>query len=244
MREDTAELASWALSDAASIRSGTPPHHHAFSVANTSPAYLDSYFDELLEQTLPSDAWDSGYPDAIDEVSEHVSPESRQSPPKTSSTASTITQMIKNASCAVDESDEEEDAYTGHSSIHRYPVNVRPGTLSQPHEGTALLHSRSVLNARKRRTHTILPDIEALKCDSTDRLPIIRKAVLMTKDWTIGLWHALLNPKTWNKQLLWENTVLKPAGYVPAILLGLLLNILDALSYGTSIPTCCLGRST
>ena len=244
MREDTAELASWALSDAASIRSGTPPHHHSFSAANISPVNLDSYFDGLLEQTFPPDACDSGYPDAIEEVSEPVSPESRPSPPKTSSTASTLTQMIKNASCGVDDSDEEEDAYTGNSRIHRYPANVLPGTLSQPHEGTALLHSKSVLNGCKRRTYAVLPDLEAFKCDSRDRLPSIRKAVIMTKDWSIDMGHTLLNSKTWDKRLLWQNAILKPAGYVPAVLLGLLLNILDALSYGKGIPTFCLGRLT
>jgi SulP family sulfate permease len=40
------------------------------------------------------------------------------------------------------------------------------------------------------------------------------------------------NPKTWNKRAIWEEAVVYPASLVPAVLLGLLLNILDALSYG------------
>ena len=196
-----------------------------------------------MEQPYPPDApgaYDPGYPDTIEEGSEPVSPESRPSPPKPSSTASTLTQMIKSASCAVDNSDEEEDAYTGNSGIHRYPADVRPGTLSQPHEGTALLHSKSVLTAGKRRTYAVPPDLEALKCGPTDRFPTIRKAITTIKSWSIDLRHKLPNSKTWDKRVLWHNAVLKPAGYIPAIVLGLLLNILDALSYGRSIYTICL----
>jgi SulP family sulfate permease len=44
--------------------------------------------------------------------------------------------------------------------------------------------------------------------------------------------HAVLHPKHWNiRQLSWR-TVIQPVRYVPAVILGVLLNILDALSYG------------
>jgi SulP family sulfate permease len=43
--------------------------------------------------------------------------------------------------------------------------------------------------------------------------------------------HAF-NPKTWNRQSIWKQCVVHPASFLPAVLLGLLLNILDALSYG------------
>jgi len=38
--------------------------------------------------------------------------------------------------------------------------------------------------------------------------------------------------KMWRKQEIWENMVVKPVGCLPAVLLGLLLNVLDGLSYG------------
>ncbi|KAJ6047833.1 hypothetical protein N7460_003980 [Penicillium canescens] len=44
--------------------------------------------------------------------------------------------------------------------------------------------------------------------------------------------RALANPKTWDRRILWQEAVVRPASLVPAVLLGLLLNILDALSYG------------
>jgi SulP family sulfate permease len=60
-------------------------------------------------------------------------------------------------------------------------------------------------------------------------LPDIRKHFSFPK-------HALnrhaLNPKTWNRQSIWKQCVIHPSSFLPAVLLGLLLNILDALSYG------------
>lgn len=41
-----------------------------------------------------------------------------------------------------------------------------------------------------------------------------------------------LNPKGWDKRAIWQEGVVHPVSLIPAVLLGLLLNILDALSYG------------
>lgn len=45
---------------------------------------------------------------------------------------------------------------------------------------------------------------------------------------------VVMNPKTWNKKTIWENAVMSPIRCLPAVIVGLLLNILDALSYGES----------
>jgi sulfate permease, SulP family len=47
--------------------------------------------------------------------------------------------------------------------------------------------------------------------------------------------RTVLNPKRWNRKAIWQNAVVEPVGYLPAVTLGLLLNILDALSYGMSM---------
>ena len=44
-------------------------------------------------------------------------------------------------------------------------------------------------------------------------------------------WSAY-NPKTWDRQTVWQKGIVHPVSLLPAVLLGLLLNILDALSYG------------
>lgn len=45
--------------------------------------------------------------------------------------------------------------------------------------------------------------------------------------------HVLFHPKTWKPRTVWEKGVVHPISLLPAVFLGLLLNILDALSYGT-----------
>ena len=40
------------------------------------------------------------------------------------------------------------------------------------------------------------------------------------------------NPKRWDRRALWNNVVVAPVACLPAVVVGLLLNILDALSYG------------
>lgn len=44
--------------------------------------------------------------------------------------------------------------------------------------------------------------------------------------------HRLVHPKTWDRKAIWQAGVVQPASLLPAVFLGLLLNILDALSYG------------
>lgn len=44
--------------------------------------------------------------------------------------------------------------------------------------------------------------------------------------------HVVRDPKTWSPETIWTNVLLPPIACLPAVLVGLLLNILDALSYG------------
>lgn len=44
--------------------------------------------------------------------------------------------------------------------------------------------------------------------------------------------RVVFNPKAWDKRAIWQEGVVHPVSLIPAVLLGLLLNILDALSYG------------
>lgn len=42
----------------------------------------------------------------------------------------------------------------------------------------------------------------------------------------------VFNPKKWDRRTVWQTFVAHPASLVPSVFLGLLLNVLDALSYG------------
>lgn len=221
MRQDTAELATWALSDVASIRSGTPPRRHASAGGNTTAINLDSFFDE------PPDH-DPTHPTVIHEVSEPTSPESHPSS-RPSTKASMLTEMIRNSSCAVADEDRGDGISTNAGTSYQ-PVEVRPGIISQqPHEGTALLCR---ISSGKAPTSKFCRDIESIERTYDSRFRKVCQAFTWSKDQSKGVVRTLGSPKTWNKRISWRSTVVKPAGYVPAILLGLLLNILDALSYG------------
>lgn len=43
-----------------------------------------------------------------------------------------------------------------------------------------------------------------------------------------------INPTRWDRKAIWQQTVVEPTSCLPAVAVGLLLNILDALSYGKS----------
>ena len=44
--------------------------------------------------------------------------------------------------------------------------------------------------------------------------------------------YTLSHPKTWNPRTVWRKGLVEPVSVLPAVFLGLLLNLLDALSYG------------
>src|SRR5690606_735810 len=49
-------------------------------------------------------------------------------------------------------------------------------------------------------------------------------------------YHTILSsPSKWDGRAVWHGAVVTPASYMPAVVVGLLLNILDALSYGTRV---------
>lgn len=49
---------------------------------------------------------------------------------------------------------------------------------------------------------------------------------------TIRSIRGIASPKTWDKKVIFQSVVMDPIHCLPAVVVGLLLNILDALSYG------------
>jgi len=62
--------------------------------------------------------------------------------------------------------------------------------------------------------------------------PKLRSVVLWPKEKGVDIARTVFNPKRWDRKAIWDNAVMGPIYYLPAVVLGLLLNILDALSYG------------
>lgn len=207
VREDTAELASRALSDAGE----QPP-------------------DEPL----------SGQPSVIPEISEPVTPREDDAsysslPWRKSFRASVLTEMIRDAP---DQEEAIQDGDSSEADDPLGPVTVSNAIISQPHEGTPLLHGRAP-KSHEPATYGRLWDLESLLSKPRRKLSMFSCNISKAASRTSKLVHAATSPAVLNRPNIWRNMVLKPASYLPAVVLGLLLNILDALSYGRYEPPPC-----
>ena len=226
VREDTAELASWALSDIASSRSEhSPARHHTSSITHqrtSSPSI------GLPEQEDPSGriSNDSSRPNVIEEVSEPSSPQSSHSS-RASLHTSALTKMIRNSPPTEDDS-QDTDGEEAYITAGVYPVTVGEGIISQPSERTSLL--------KKRTAYGSVKDLECQKSDGIDGPTTFSIAVRQCRENTARLIRKATTPKSWNRQDIWHYGFRQPLGCIPPVILGLLLNILDALSYGETEP--------
>lgn len=219
VREDTAELASLALSDIGSNHRDHSPSRHLLPSISS-----DSYLHDLSGQDdkIRRDPGSSPRPDVIKEVSEPSSPHGSQSS-RHSRCQSALTELIKNSSLMdEDNHDTHDDETPVNAGIQT--VTVREGIISQPGERTALLGKKTAYGAVKDiESQGTFNDVQASKRSSTlddirGRLSVIARVAT--------------SPKSWNRQDAWEYGIRLPASLVPSVILGLLLNVLDALSYG------------
>ena len=226
IREETAELASWALSDISSIRSGTSPtrpHASAFNnaAANPDPSIRGRLDHESLTR---HESNESSHPDVIREVSEPASleriPYSNRSPG-----TSILTELIKNSPPTEETSPATEEDFAFDSSGIT-PVVISRGIISQPHERTLLSLKKNQVSS-----YGSIHDIESQTVHKR-LVSKLRSDLTWSIEYVYSSMGIFMNPKSWNRQAIWENGILQPASYVPPVILGLLLNILDALSYG------------
>ncbi|KAL9614841.1 MAG: hypothetical protein Q9167_000674 [Letrouitia subvulpina] len=159
---------------------------------------------------------------------------SRRKPAKVSA----LSEMFKKSSSITkefsdtDETDEEEESVTRHPNIGA--VTVQEGIISQPTEATALL-LKKVAHGSDPQTYGSVPDIESQRGRRKSPQTRIRHFSADLKDQGISVARRFLRPSSWDRHKAWDQVVSKPASYIPPVILGLLLNILDALSYGQPI---------
>jgi len=208
LREQTAELASFVLSDNTSFLGSSPP------------------------QTSPP-ASDDGHPHAIEEVSEPVSPEGSEPERNGNPSVSALTRMIQTSPPANVAATAEDD-YLHHrmprsgEATDKILVDRRPGSIFAasvgPDERTALLgdHKTSVHNGE-------LCDVERQQLTEGEGYEQKwRTTVQHARSWC----YVISHPQTWSPRRIVDEVVVHPVRVLPAVFLGLLLNILDALSYG------------
>ncbi|KAI9738634.1 MAG: hypothetical protein M1834_008139 [Cirrosporium novae-zelandiae] len=233
VREDTAQLASRALSDAVSSQATTPPVR-SYPSAQLSDTPISIERGSIRSQP-PNEA--SDHP-AIEEVPEPSSPDELHPDSRLGEGRSALTEMIRTS--PPNEGRNLVPASNGTLFEDQLPDSGSIDSISGDEEysepdseRTALLIGRGSSNdVRKQPSYGTPHDIE----NQLDHKPVVLddSGRLMFRFVQRGrelVIHAG-NPKIWNIREIGRKTVIQPAQYIPAVILGLLMNVLDALSYG------------
>ncbi|KAH7112026.1 sulfate transporter family-domain-containing protein [Dactylonectria macrodidyma] len=222
VRVDTAELASYLLSD----RENQP-----------SPAFLQrarSSFHEALGSDMGDDASIDDHTrnsETIVEVSEPPSPENRERNSEVPAGPSVLANLLKRSrpqstgqnppqGCDHDGDDDGDD----HTRAGQSRDSYQDGASEQTSLLTMVASGdwRSYLgDLEGQKSHTKRPRISGF----------VEAGHKVEERMTRGVAVAV-NPSRWDRKALWQDTVVGPVSCMPAVAVGLLLNILDALSYG------------
>jgi len=202
--------------------------------ASSVQSSLDPSSGRLRDKNVlsPKRSNDLSHPEVIEEGSE---PESPDSPPFVRhSPSSAPTDMLRKPPGAEEEiSDLDEEVFVDSKGV--LPVVVGEGIISQPNERTSLLLKTAAYALDGAPKYGSMQDVESQKLPHDKVLIKIRRSLTHKKERVARIGTAVLSPKSWDKRAVWVQGVRKPAGYIPSVILGLLLNILDALSYGKSL---------
>ncbi|RMD44498.1 hypothetical protein DV735_g640, partial [Chaetothyriales sp. CBS 134920] len=189
LREQTAELASLAISDGASglLGSSLPTSTHVF---------------------------DESHVEVIEEVSEPVTPQEEEDVDVP--TASALTHMLHGRmnEDEVDVVEHVDKAADGRSTLGR-DVDADETSALLPHKRHSVAYGD-------------LSDLEEQHKRRSYQRPKWYGAVKQVR----SCGYILTQPKTWSVKAVYQQAVVRPISLLPAVFLGLLLNVLDALSYG------------
>ncbi|KLJ08664.1 hypothetical protein EMPG_15903 [Blastomyces silverae] len=215
VREKTAELASLALFNGEQNRTNSTYPEPQMSMPNNFDMFVDGHRDNNRSPGTQSQ------PGRIEEVSEPQSPTGASHPsPKYSTSA--LTTMIRDAAPSRSGHGVSEELIPEDFS-HPALTLSRDSTVPDT-ERTALLLNASQTKSRDYGTAPVDVEGQITRYKPFDRFRVICKRG--------GAWCRGLNPKAWDREIIWRKAIVYPTTFLPAVFLGLLLNILDALSYG------------
>ena len=240
VREDTAELASYALSERASV---SPPTYQ-----RSAQTQLESYFahGSKTDSTSIRGA-DRLSTDIIQEESEPASPQGHS--PLLSWKApgtSALTDMFRRPTppeLSLDQGEQSDLDITNRTSQSRTStkVSTEQGLQGINSDATNLPATERTsliprLSASESHDHSIPQAQQDLEGQETVTMrwswSKMHRLILWPREKGFTLARTLKNPKKWDRAALWRNVIVAPSSCLPAVALGLLLNILDALSYG------------
>jgi SulP family sulfate permease len=257
VREETAELANYFLSDkkdaratpfirrvrSASTHTARPTTELPGSEAAAGPTPPPA--ETITEVSEPPSPAATDEPAAgVDEGPSMLANMFRRSPPdKSYFYASKEGNAHGDGAPRVEESDDEgedDDGLSRIATVEYRPLLARRNTPEDADEVSPLLAARSQeshergYGARQHENGGQELDLEGQKKRQSGKKWLRRTANSMRKTGgrVAGILPVIGNPKRWNRHALWENVVVAPVACLPAVVVGLLLNILDALSYG------------
>lgn len=210
-------------------RPNTNQQSNAPSVtAWSTPDLLGKHFSQDTIKRQSSN--DTSRPDVIAEVAEPPSPDSasssQQSPP-----SSILSEMLRNSPGTNEISNKQEESMSFDGDILQ-PAIVGQGIISRPDERTSLLFRKTAYGSESSRGCGYTKDIESQRLPRESPMTKFRRCLTQTGESGARLGRVITSPKSWDKRDLWVYGIREPANYIPPVILGLLLNILDALSYG------------
>jgi SulP family sulfate permease len=209
LREQTAELATYGLS------LNKKPSRGRTSL----PPGLDIFRSQL--QHSPSASHDgiaSSHPtvgeDSLDSHSVLIDPAS-------ASASSALTEMIRQPGVGLADEDAKPIEDTSFSPLSTIDDESEPRDT----ERTSLL---SKTRSKSPHHYGSIEDIESQGGAARRASTAFTKGVSAVGKWS----RVVSSPKSWDRRAIWKEGVVYPVSLIPAVVLGLLLNILDALSYG------------
>ncbi|PGH12104.1 hypothetical protein AJ79_04503 [Helicocarpus griseus UAMH5409] len=218
VREKTAELASLAL------RNNGEPASSSLSLPESRMGTFNNLgmlFDGQREENRVR-ADQSPRPEPIAESSEPQSP-TKNPPLSPKYGTSALTTMIR-GSTPSDHGDGWNEELIPEDYSHP-ALTISCDSTAPDTEQTSLIRRAS--RTKSRDYGTAQGDIESQTARS---VPFGKFRAMCTKG---SSWcRRRLNPKTWDRRTIWRKGIIYPTSLIPSIFLGLLLNILDALSYG------------
>ncbi|KAL7815323.1 sulfate permease [Trichoderma aethiopicum] len=231
VREDTAELARYLLSDG-------PAQRRPSFLQRSRPSLNEVFGPELgdVDSIEGSIRRSSG---TIPEVSEPPSPEDGEQGAQAAGEdgPSALANLLKNSSPPSSVSEQTiippprfENLEAGQSqSSHINEVHQRPETTeTEASEYTPLLERPDLGSGTSSSI-----DVEGQKSSARKRwLHGVTEHGRKVERRLVQFAKVASSPGRWNRKAIWETAVVEPVSCLPAVAVGLLLNILDALSYG------------
>lgn len=200
--------------------------------------HLESYFNGGEDESRSNQETEYTRHETIEEVSEPVTPDEGSSS-GTPRSASAIANMLRTSPPGTSPPNADGALDYGATENGQGGANSRNGRLIITSQGVKMDSTeRTPLLSKVQSTHSRPDwirgdqDLESLHTKKTPNWPKLRNVLRSTKDRGIVVVQTAFNPKRWDRKAILQNCVMAPVQSLPSVLLGMLLNVLDALSYG------------